>query len=398
MTNWQQEKTNSDRVKDVEATTRSEPFHFYVPGIGDLVLVKLKDKPDFAEIVLKKDGTPPDPYATILFDTLNFQVRIIDKECNPTSRDRFRATLDRITRSLLKVLYVSLGCAYSFGFVSTVVDLALRSFLQVRKVDGSSLTFRLVYGFVWGYFSGALLRPACTQVETMLGLILNRLGRASAFQVLQTGYMPYFWTEDLPEFTGFIVSTPICELLRVHLGLMKAMVRSVLGMSIGVIFGELIKLLSSTWHEFSDADVIRDRFILRLRSLSIDEDEIRKNECHHDVSMGIIIGLSETTGQFFWFLIERGMGSGLTADILGSTNTIAIMMLCYKIHSRCMIRELSAFLCRELRASVAKHHETGSTEQFVLQSDIDDFKKNAICTGSRCDSSSTFKYDLTGCL
>ena len=396
MTCWQQTETFSDEVSEVVKRTTSQPFNFYVPGIGDLALVKSKDKPNIAEIVLKKDGAPPDAYSTIIFDTINCQVRIIEKEYHPTTRDRIREIFHRILRSLLKVLVISLGCAYSFGFVSTVIDLTLCAFLKVENMHHRALAFRLVYGFVWGYSSGALLRPACNQAKTMLGPMLNRLGRASTYEVLRAGYMPYFWAEDLPEFLGFMVSTPICEFLRVHLGLMKGAIRSMVGMGIGAILCELTKLLSSAWRECTDADVVRDELTLRLRAPSVDEDKGRESERHHDASMGIVIGLSVVIGLFFWMLIERAMGKGLAADMLGSTETLAVMMVFYKMNCRCMRGEPSAFVCRELRALAAKRHKNSSTEQFVLQSDIDNLKKCASC--SRRDIGSTFSDDLTGCL
>ncbi len=377
-------------------TSPPQPFYFYIPGIGDLALAKCKEKPDVAEVVLKKDGSPPDPQATILFDTLNCQVRIVEKEYHPTFRDRVRGGFARFTRSLLTVLCVSLGCAYSFGFVSTVIDLTLCAFLKVPGVSDRSLGFRLAYGFFWGYFSGALLRPACSQAKTMLGPMLNRLGRSSTYEALRAGYMPYFWAEDLPEFLGFMISTPICEFRRAQLGLMRGAVRSLFAMGFGVIVGEITKAMNSAWRECTAAEVVRDELTHRLRAPSANEDKCQESERHHDASMGVVIGVSVLIGLVLWFLIERGIGKGMAADMLGSTATIAVMMVFYKINCRCLRGEPSALVCCEFRALAAKRHKTDTLEQFVSQSDIDMFKKCASC--SRRDIGSTFSDDLAGCL
>ncbi len=205
---------------------------------------------------------------------------------------------------------------------------------MIRRIQRRAFGLRALPGFIAGCLAGSLLRTACEQAKTALMPVLNRIGRLSEYRQLRTGYIPLLFGEDLPEFVGFVLSTPFCEYYKRRLGLFAGTIRSALGMRIGAVAGEIFKGCSTWWCELTTADVLRDELERQIWGRSDRENGLWQE----DLLLGLLLGISVVVGHSLWLLIERKCGISTNNDVLGNTVLLAIMLITYKIS------------CRKLRA------------------------------------------------
>ena len=344
---------------------KCDSFSFYVPGVSKFALSYATKNENLA-IIVKDHGSPPAPMAELSVDLDKCQVYVI--------RHEQMSVLDKFKRGVLRVLFIAGASSYAFGFTGTLITIIMRAFLPQNR--NRPLSLRALTGFTAGCFAGSLLRPACDRARVVLMPVLNRFGRLSEYRQSRQGYVPLFFAEDLPEFVGFMFSTPLCECYKDNLECSKGTIRSTMGMGIGAIAGEIFKGCSSWWCERTTVDVVRDELEKKLWGRLY----VNKELWQEDLSLGFLIGITVVLGRSLWLSIEGAWGVIIRGDVIGSTVLLASMLIVFKISCRRLHGEPIHTTLRVLRPVFNRGPRWKNPDSSIPQYVIERVKRCSKCS------------------